>query len=188
MSFSEQRGLPDLYVTLSAYDYWPHVQSTLKREWGSAPTEEYKDVAKDCEDRQAVGWSPEVSVMAAERRFEWITKIILTRDGVGPFGIVDDYVWKKEYQKRDAVHWHMLLWCKPGTIPNHCIMAELPQSSEPNDSISAYSRKIVHKIQCHCRCVPERCLKGYGGKGSILVSMFSLLLSLTVRNALMRKV
>ena len=91
-------------------------------------------------------------------------KIILTRDGDGPFGIVDDYVWKKEYQKRGAVHWHMLLWCKPGTIPNHCIMAELPRSSDPNDSISAYLRKIVHKMQRHCRCVPERCLKGYGGK------------------------
>ena len=66
VSFSEQRGLPDLFVTVSAYDCWPHVQSTLKRGWGSAPTEEYKDVARDWEDRQAVGWYPEVSVMAAE--------------------------------------------------------------------------------------------------------------------------
>ena len=95
------------------------------------------------------------------------------------------YVWKKEYQKHGAVQWHMLLWCKPGTIPNHCIMAELPRSSDPNNSISAYLRKIVHKKQRHCRCVPER-LKV--AKGSILVSMVSLLLSLTVRNALMRKV
>ena len=52
VSFS---GLQDLFVTLSVYDCWPHVQSTLKRGWGSAPTEEYKDVARDWEDRQAVG-------------------------------------------------------------------------------------------------------------------------------------
>ena len=39
-------------------------------------------------------------------------------------------------------------------------MAEFPRT---NDSISAYLRKIVHKMQHHCR-VPERCLKGYGGK------------------------
>ena len=61
MSFSEQRGLPDLFVTLSAYDCCPHVQSTLSRGWGSAPTKqefEYEDVARDWEDRQAVGWSP----------------------------------------------------------------------------------------------------------------------------------
>ena len=91
-------------------------------------------------------------------------RIILSRDGDGSFGIVEDYVWKKEYQKRSAIHWHMLLWCKPGTVPEHCIMAELPQSSDPNDSITAYLRKIVHKEQCHCHCVPEHCLKGYGGK------------------------
>ena len=33
--------------------------------------------------------------MAAEKRFEWIMKIILSRDGDGPFGIVEDYVWKR---------------------------------------------------------------------------------------------
>ena len=74
-----------------------------------------EDVARDWEDRRAVGWSPEVAVMAAEKRFEWIMKI-LSRDGDGPFGIVEDYVWKKECQKCGAVHWHMLLWCKPGTV------------------------------------------------------------------------
>ena len=36
-------------------DCWPHVQSTLNQEWGS---EEY---TWDWEDRQAVGWSPEVA-------------------------------------------------------------------------------------------------------------------------------
>ena len=55
VSFSEQRGLPDLFVTLSAYDCWPHVQSTLSREWGSSPTkEEYKDAARDWANRQLV--------------------------------------------------------------------------------------------------------------------------------------
>ena len=92
VSFSEQRELPDLFVTLSAYDCWPYVQSTLKWGWGSTPTEEYKDVARDWEDRQAVGWSPEVAVMTAEKWFEWIMKITLSRDGDGPFGVVDDCV------------------------------------------------------------------------------------------------
>ena len=30
--------------------------------------------------------------MAAEKRFEWIMQIILSGDGDGPFGIVEDYV------------------------------------------------------------------------------------------------
>ena len=132
---------------------------------GATPTEEeYIDLGKEWDDRQAAGWSPEVAVMAAEKRFEWIMKIILSRDGDGPFGIVEDYVWKKEYQKRGAVYWHMLLWCKPGTIPEDCIMAELPRSSNTKDSATAYLRKIVYKMQRHRRCIPERCLKGYGGK------------------------
>ena len=91
-------------------------------------------------------------------------KIILSCDGGGPFGIVEDYVWKKRISERGAVHWHMLLWCKPGSVPQHCVMAKLPRSSEANDSITAYLRKIVHKMHQHYRCVPERCLKGYGGK------------------------
>ena len=165
VSFSEQRGLPDLFVTLSANDCWPHVQSTLTHGWGSPPSpDEYRDLARDWENRQAVGWSPEVAVMAAERRFEWIMQIIMSRNGDGPFGIVEDYVWKKEYQKRGDIHWHMLLWCKPGTVPEHCIMVELPRGSDTNDSVAAYLRKIVHKLQRHSHCVQERCLKGYGGK------------------------
>ena len=71
----------------------------------------------------------------------------MSRDGDGPFGIVEDYVWKKEYQKRGAVRWHMLLWCKPGTIPQDCIMAELPLSSNTTDSATAYLCKMVYKMQ-----------------------------------------
>ena len=62
---------------------------------------------------------------------------------------VEDYVWKKEYQKCGAVHWHMLLWCKPGTVPEHCVMAELPRGPDTNGSVAAYLRKIVQKMQRH---------------------------------------
>ena len=44
----------------------------------------------------------------------------------GLLGTVEDYVWKKEYQKRWTVQWHMRVWVKPGTAPDHAIMAELP--------------------------------------------------------------
>ena len=108
--------------------------------------------------------------MAAEKRFEWIMKINLSLNGDGPFGTVEDYVWKNEGWCSPLAY---ALWCKPGTIPKHCIMAELPQSSD-TDSITAYLCKIVHKMQCHCR-VPERCLKGYGGKRLHTCMAFSFL-------------
>lgn len=43
-------------------------------------------------------------------------------------------------------------------------MAELPRTSDLNDSVTAYLRKIVHKMQRHSRCVPDCFLKEYGGK------------------------
>lgn len=71
------------------------------------------------------------SVIAAEKRFLWIMDILRSENG--PLGTVEDYVWKKEYQKRGAVHWHMLLWVKPGTTPDHAIMAELPRGPDTTD-------------------------------------------------------
>ena len=46
------------------------------------------------------------------------------------------------------------LWCKPETVPEHCIKTELPRSSDQNDSITVYLLcGIIHRM-----------LKGYGGK------------------------
>ena len=44
VAFVQQRGLPDYFVTLTAFDGWPHVQTTLARGWGAIPNEsEYQD-------------------------------------------------------------------------------------------------------------------------------------------------
>ena len=51
-----QRGLPDFFVTLSAYDCWPQTQATLSRGWGVSPSkEENEDLARNVDDRQAAG-------------------------------------------------------------------------------------------------------------------------------------
>ena len=60
----------------------------------------------------------------------------------GPLGIVVDMVVKKEYQKRGAVHWHMVLWVREGTAPNHAIMAEMPRGADTSDERAAYLRHI----------------------------------------------
>ena len=44
VSFVEQRGLPDFFLTLTAYDGWPQVQATLTHGWGASSTS--KDLAK----------------------------------------------------------------------------------------------------------------------------------------------
>ena len=53
----------------------------------------------------------------------------------------------------------MLLWCKPGSIPEHCIMGELPRSSDTKDPVTPYLRKIVYKMLRRCCCVLERIRK-----------------------------
>ncbi len=52
-------------------------------------------------------------------------RILTSADG--PLGCVEDYVWKKEYQKRGAVHWHILLWVKPDTTPDRMVLAKVPR-------------------------------------------------------------
>jgi len=163
VAFVEQRGLPDFFVTLTAYDGWAHTQATIARGWGATPTdEEVSDVARDIKDRQPMGWHPHVSVLAAEKRFEWIMNILTGSNG--PLGTVEEYVWKKEYQRRGAVHWHILFWIQPGTEPEGTIMAEVPRCADVSNQVAAYLRKIVKKMLLHDRCYPDRCFKGSFGK------------------------
>ena len=57
-------------------------------------------VARKIEDRQSVGSHPEYSVIAAEKHFLWVMDILRSENG--PLGTVEDYVWKKGYQKRGS--------------------------------------------------------------------------------------
>lgn len=164
IAFVEERGIPDFFLTLTAHDGWPQLQSTLKDGWGaSAQQTDTQDLASALSDRQPVGRKPHVSVLAAEKRYEWFMSILRSPTG-GPLGIVEDLIMKKEYQRRGAVHWHILLWVKPNSSPNHAVMAELPRSSDTNNKCAAYLRKLVQHFQAHKTCHPSRCFRGSHGK------------------------
>jgi len=89
---------------------------------------------------------------------------ILLDKKTSPVGEVIDYVTKKEYQGRGGIHWHILVWVKPGTAPENVIMAELPRACDPSDERVQYIRRMVQKFQMHRECRPDRGFKGYGGK------------------------
>ena len=77
VAFVEQRGLPDFFLTLTAYGGWPQVQATLRDGWGACASElEVQDLARDLSDRQPVGFKPQISVLAAEKRFDWFMNIL----------------------------------------------------------------------------------------------------------------
>ena len=158
----EQRGLPDFFLTLTAHDLWPQVQSTLADGWGSCASEKQVQSIK-VEDRQPVGFHPEVSVLAAEKRYNWFMDILKAPKG-GPLGIVEDMIVKKEYQKRGAVHWHMVLWVKEGSAPKHAVMAEMPRGPDTSDKCAAYLRQVVDSMLVHRQCYASRCFKGSRGK------------------------
>ena len=122
-----------------------------------------QDLAKDLSDRQPVGFKPQISVLAAEKRFDWFLNILRSPEG-GPLGVVTDSIIKKEYQCRGAVHWHMLIWVEPGTAPPHAVMAEMPRAANTSDVRAAYLRKLVENMLQHKTCYPSRCFKSSHGK------------------------
>lgn len=86
----------------------------------------------------------------------------MLEDSNGPLGQVNDYWWRVEYQRRGAVHVHMVVWCEPHTIPDDAIMAQLPRSDHSNDLFTQGCRSYVERFQLHGACNPERCFKGPG--------------------------
>ena len=94
------------------------VQTTAAHGWRSCASEEEVQSIK-VEDRQPVGFHPEVSVLAAaETRYHWFMHILKNRNKGGPLGVVEDLVTNKEYQKKGAVHWHMLVWVRKVQFPS----------------------------------------------------------------------
>lgn len=123
----------------------------------------YRTCPKTSKTGNPVGPKPQISVLAAEKRFDWFMSILKSPNG-GPLGVVKDSVVKKEYQRRGAVHWHMLLWVEPGTAPKHAVMAEMLRAADTNDAVAAYLRKLVDNMLKHKVCYSFRCFKGSHGK------------------------
>ena len=72
-----QTPYPFCFLTLTAYDGWLQVQATLRDGWGARASElEVQDLAKDLSDRQPVGFKPQISVLTAEKRFDWFMSIL----------------------------------------------------------------------------------------------------------------
>ena len=162
IAMTQTRGLPDFFVTLTVNDAWPHIQATIREGWGAAEKVESINLAESVPDWQPAGGYPDVSVMAAEERFHWYMSNFLCNSKEAPLGKVVDYVWKKEYQKRGAVHWHMLLWVEPGTIPDDAVVAEMPRPADTNSDTGRYLRKMVRKLETHDYCTPKCFQKAFG--------------------------
>ena len=110
VAVTQTRGHSDFIVTLTVNDAWPHIQAAIGHGWGAAKEVGNINLAEYVPDRQPTGGYPDVCVLPAEERFHWYMSIFLGNSKEATLGKIVDYVWEKEYQKRGAVHWHMLLW------------------------------------------------------------------------------
>ena len=74
--------------------------------------------------------------------FSVMLEIILNKEG-GPIGIVKDFAVKTEYQKRGGIHWHILFWVEPGTVPDNVVMVKLLRYCDMSNVQAQYIRKMV---------------------------------------------
>ena len=62
----------------------PKYKQLLRDGWGACASEvEVQDLAKDLSDRQPVGFKPQISVLTAEKRFDWFMNMLRSPEG-GP--------------------------------------------------------------------------------------------------------
>ena len=66
VAMTEQRGIPDFFLTLSPNDNWPQIQSTIRNGWGaSADPSEFNDLSMETNDKMSIGPHPLESVLGA---------------------------------------------------------------------------------------------------------------------------
>ena len=160
LAMSNALGQPDLFITLTQNDNWIELQTIKQHGIGECSMFESPESAYrlDATPLPCTELSTEV-VIAFMKRFQLFrSKVLADKDG--PLGNVVDYWWRAEYQKRGAVHIHLVVWCEKGTVPASVVSAEKPRGDH---SLIPISRQLVEKYQMHGECNVNRCFKGPGG-------------------------
>ena len=168
LSYSENLGMPSLFLTLTQNDNWGELQRCIRDGYCQKKQGEVQYLFNLQEQKKVGMTRPAIkhgveAVVAFERRFHLFKKTFLKKGKLGPLGEVSDFWWRREYQGRGAVHVHMVIWIKKGTMPANLISAEMPRLEKSADLASDKDlrnilmvRDLVKNFQLH-NCVPERC-------------------------------
>lgn len=159
LALTSELGQPTFFITLTQNDSWDELESYLNDRYGR------KTADNPCVTNQANSSLTSVILhpaVAFFERFKSFRENILLQKSKGPLGVIEDYWWRIEFQKRGGLHVHMVVWCKSDTVPNTAVCAEMPRgNSFANVEVL---HKYVKKFQLHLKCYPDRCLKGPNGK------------------------
>eukprot|EP00112_Aurelia_sp_Birch-Aquarium-sp1_P026726 Seg968.10 transcript_id=Seg968.10/GoldUCD/mRNA.D3Y31 product="hypothetical protein" protein_id=Seg968.10/GoldUCD/D3Y31 len=161
IAMTKKFGQPDLFITLTQNDGWREIRNHAKHGPGhfEEPGDinglfEYDHIAPD------KSFSIETVVAYNNRLKLFKEKVLFNKNG--PLGEVLDFWDRKEFQSRGAIHNHMVVWCKPGTIPEDVVCAEMPRSDTADPTVTAL-RSYVKRLQVH-KCRPARCNRSSRGK------------------------
>ena len=105
------KGPGDLFVTLTTNDSWDVLNSVLQQYGNSSPVLHRVDVSE-----------------YFFKRFEALHGTLQGTKSV--FGEVEHWWYRVESQNRGALHIHMILWVKEGTMPDDVIVAQLPRGND----------------------------------------------------------
>ena len=73
-----------------------------------------------------------------------------------------DWWDRKEFQSRGAIHNHMIVSCKDGTVPEDVVYAEVPRGVEDNPMVHSV-KSYVCRLQIHI-CCENKCFIDSRGK------------------------
>ncbi len=161
LAMTRKLGNPTFFITLTQNDNWPEIQIHIVEGPGHSTTPRNVDSKFVLNDIfPGKDYSVE-TIEAYSNRLKLFKKKVISNPN-GPLGQVIDWWDRKEFQGRGAIHNHMVVWCKEGTVPDNVVCAEVPRGSDGNtmaDSLSSY----VKHLQIH-KCRPDRCNKTTHGK------------------------
>ena len=147
-------------------DNWQEIQHFVKHghDISSFSKDRFEDFEpKDPNDHgeSCVPASTETTVAFFKRFQMFRNKAMFDKNG--PFGEIQYYWWRVEYQQRGAIHIHGVLWCKAGTLKDDVVSGEMPRGADEDEPLLKVARSMVQRYQIH-KCKPDRCHKGPGGK------------------------
>ena len=149
----EMQRNPDFFLTATEYDGWPEIQRCIAHQ----VVDECDKCPHDNDNEPAVNFATECSIAFHRRWLEFKKRVL--QDPKGGLGKVIRYWFRREYQKRGAVHIHGVVWVEPGTKPENVVRAEMPRGGN-DPKLTAELRELVKKYQTH-NCI-DKCFSRKG--------------------------
>ena len=156
LAMSRKFGQPSFFITLTQNDNWIEIQNYIHNGPGHDGQQRATYARFELNDiYPGKDYSVE-TVEAYNNRLKLFKEQVLFNKN-GPLGEVIDFWDRKEFQSRGAIHNHMVVWCKEGTVPDNVVCAELPRGDDKEPMV-AVLRSYVERLQVH-RCRKDKCIK-----------------------------